>query len=298
MEQTATTPGSIASLPSREFGLALQLIFGRYLINMQDLHYGYWPDGLSVEPANFTEAQAAYTEFVISQIPIGAQSILDVGCGAGNTALKLVNRGYRVDCVSPNGYLTGVAKQRLGTKVGFFETRMEELETDRRYDLILFSESLLFMSLEAALRKALSLLNAGGHILVIDIFKLPAEGRSPIGGGQRLSVFQEAIASLPLETIKNIDITARIAPTFDLLDRAYAEMIKPAYDLIMARLTVHYPWLMKLLRWKFRRGFEKYEGKHFSGQRNGKNFMKFKSYRLFLFRQRNHLQVRPGAREK
>lgn len=287
MSHILFTPESVAALPSREFGLAMELIVGRYLMNMNDLHYGFWSDGLAVEPTNFPKAQAAYTEFLISQIPVAVHSILDVGCGAGNTAIKLLDQGYQVDCVSPNSFLTEVAKQRLGKRVGFFECRMEDLETARRYDLILFSESLLFMTLEIALRKALALLNPVGHILIIDIFKLPAEGKSPIGGGQRLPFFQETTARLPLDIIKDIDITARIAPTFDLLDRAYTEMIKPAYDLILARGSLHYPWLMKFLRWKFRRRFEKYERKHFSRQRNGQSFVKFKSYRLFLFRKQS-----------
>jgi len=251
---------------------------------MQDLDYGYWPDDLALELMNLPKAQAAYTELLMAAIPAGVRSILDVGCGAGNTALKLVEKGYRVDCVSPNGYLSDVAKEQLGDRAGFFECRVEDLATDRRYDLILFSESLLFMSLEVALGKALALLNPGGHILITDIFRILAEGESPIGGGQRLPVFREAVGRLPLELVAESDMTPRIAPTFDLLDRAYSEAVKPAYYLLLARLTLRHPWIMKIVRWKFRRTFERFEGKHFSGRRTGDEFKKHKSYRLFLFR--------------
>lgn len=274
-------------MPGHEFGLVMRLILGRHLFNMQDLHYGYWPDDLAVELANIPEAQAAYTDFLSAAIPDGVKTILDVGCGAGNNALRLLEKGYQVDCVSPNGYLTEVSKQRLGDRVRFFECGIEKLETDRRYDLILFSESLLFMPLEAALRKALSLLNAGGYILITDLFKLPSEDKSPIGGGQRLSFFRETVARLPADVIQDLDMTERIAPTFDLLDCAYSEMIGPMYDLLTARLKLSHPWVMRLVRWKFRRAFIEYEGKLFSGRRNAANFIKYKSYRLFLLRKRS-----------
>ncbi len=276
-----------ADLPSSEFGLAMGFIVGHYFLNMQDLHYGYWPEGLPVEPRNMSEAQARYTELLMAHVPEGVKSVLDVGCGAGNTARKLLERGYRVDCVSPNGFLTGVAKTVLGDRATVFETRFQDLETDRRYDLILFSESLLFIPLDQAFAKALSLLTPRGHVLITDIFRVPAEGKSPIGGGHQLPVFRETVARFPLEPVKDIDMTEGIAPTFDLLDGAYREAIQPAYRLLLARITRRHPWVMRFVRWKFRKSFQRYEDKHFSGRRNGENFKKYKSYRLLLFRQRS-----------
>ena len=282
-----TPPASNADLPSSEFGLAMGFIVGHYFLNMQDLHYGYWPEGLPVEPRNMAEAQARYTAFLMANIPDGVESVLDVGCGAGNTARKLLERGYRVDCVSPNGFLTGVAKEVLGSRATIFETRFQDLDTDRRYDLILFSESLLFIPLDQAFAKALSLLTPRGYVLITDIFRVPAEGKSPIGGGHQLPVFRETVARFPLEPLADLDMTDGIAPTFDLLDSAYREAIQPAYHLLLARITHRHPWVMRLVRWKFRKSIQRYEDKHFSGRRNGANFKKYKSYRLLLFRQRS-----------
>ncbi|MGH7568311.1 MAG: class I SAM-dependent methyltransferase [Gemmatimonadales bacterium] len=279
-------PPSAATLPSHEFGLAMGLIFGRYFLDMRDLHYGYWPDDLAVEPRNLAQAQTAYTAFLMSHIPEGVRSILDVGCGAGNTARKLLDRGYRVDCVSPNSFLTSVAREVLGDRATVFETKFEDLETDRRYDLLLFSESFLFIKPDAALPQASRLLTPGGYLLMTDIFKVPADGKSPIGGGHQLPVFRQIMAGAPFELVRDVDMTAGIAPTFDLLDQAYAGVIKPAYDLLTARLAYRYPWLTRLVRWKFRKKIERYEQKHFSGRRNAANFAKYKSYRLFLYRKR------------
>jgi len=272
------------NLPSSEFGLALGFVVGHHFLGMQDLHYGYWPEGLAPVPQNLAQAQANYTDFLISHIPSGVKSVLDVGCGAGNTARKLLERGFTVDCVSPNGVLTDVAKQVLAGRGDIFETKFQDLQTDRRYDLILFSESLLFIPLEEAFTKALSLLNPGGHVLITDIFRVPAEGKSPIGGGHELPRFRETIARFPLAPTLDLDMTDGIAPTFDLLDAAYREAIQPAYQLIFARLEAKYPWVMKFVRWKFRKKLQRAEEKHFSGRRNGANFKKYKAYRLMLYR--------------
>jgi len=272
-------------MPSHEFGLAFGFILGHHVLDMDDLHYGYWPEGLPVTMRNLAAAQANYTDLIIANIPAGVRSILDVGCGAGNNARKLLDRGYQVDCVSPNGYLTSVAKQVLADRATVFETRFQELETDRRYDLVLFSESLLFIKpLDVAFGKALRLLNPGGHVLITDIFRIPAEGASPIGGGHQLAVFRETIARHPFVPLTDVDMTDGIAPTFDLLDRAYREAIQPAYQLLLGRLSASYPWVMKFLKWKFREKIGRYEQKHFSGRRDGANFKKYKSYRLLVFR--------------
>ena len=272
------------ALPSSEFGLALGYVIGHHFLNMQDLHYGYWPSGLAPVPQNLAQAQAHYTDFLMSHIPAGVKAVLDVGCGAGNTARKLLEKGFKVDCVSPNGVLTNVARQVLNGSGDIFETRFQDLQTERRYDLILFSESLLFIPLEEAFSKALSLLNPGGHVLITDIFRIPAEGKSPIGGGHELPRFRETVGRYPLKQVTDFDMTAGIAPTFDIVNRATLDAIEPAYRLILDRITLKYPFVMRLLRWWFRKKIERYEQKHFSGRRDGANFTKYKSYRLLLFK--------------
>jgi len=271
-------------LPSSEFGLAIGFLLGRYAINMQDLHYGYWTDDLPRLAPNLPKAQAQYTEHLFTVVPQGVRAILDVGCGAGTTARKLLDKGYQVDCVSPNGPLSDFVRKAIGTRGTLFETKFEDLRTDRRYDMMLFSESLLFMNLPVAMARAVELLNPGGYILICDIFRVPAEGKSPIGGGHQLPIFRETLAKFPLHLERDIDITDHIAPTFDLLNDAYVQAIKPVYDLVLARLSAKRPWLMRGLKWMFRRQMARYETKHFSGRRTGANFKKYKSYRLMLFR--------------
>lgn len=277
------------SMPSREFGLAMGLILGRFLVKMQDLHYGYWTDDLSVEMPNLPKAQAQYSDFLLSHVPADVKTILDVGCGAGHTARKLLDRGYQVDCVSPNSILTSIAREVLGSRATLFECRFEDLQTDKRYDLLLFSESFLFMRLDAAIAKALQLLKPGGYLLLSDVFRIVPDGNTAIGGGIHLSEFQDACGRAPFTKLHEIDMTSRIAPTFTLLNDGYIQAIKPAYDLLMARLRARHPWFMKIVLWKFGDKIQRAEAKHFSGRRTAETFTKIKSYRLFLFQhQRPH----------
>ena len=271
------------ALKSPEFGLALGLVAGRFALDMQDLHYGYWTEDLELTPQNMARAQARYTDELMADIPAGVRSILDVGCGAGNTARKLLDRGYEVDCVSPNEWLTAEARKVLGNRARVFESKFEDVTLDRTYDLILFSESFLFMKAEQALAKAESALGPGGYILISDIFKVPADESSPIGGGQDLRRYRALLAASKFTQLKDTDMTANIAPTFDLLSRAYAEAIGPAYALILARLEASYPTVMKFVRWKWRAKIARYEEKHFSGKRDGAHFKKHKSYRRMLY---------------
>jgi SAM-dependent methyltransferase len=278
----AATP--VPALRSPELGLALGFVIGRFAFGMRDLHYGYWDPDLPVTPQNLPLAQARYTELLLADIPAGVRSVMDVGCGAGSTALRLLERGLTVDCVSPNPFLTREARALLDGRATVFESRFETLRTDRRYDLILFSESFLFIPSGPALTQAARLLNPGGHLLISDLFKRPADTRSPIGGGKDLAAHEALMAASPFRLLRDTDLTDRIAPTFDLIARGYAEAIRPAYDLILARLEASHPWWMRAVRLAFGRRLRRYETKHFSGRRDGAHFRRHKSYRRMLYR--------------
>jgi SAM-dependent methyltransferase len=268
---------------SREVGLALGLIAGRYFLKTEDLHYGYWPEGLELTPSNLPRAQELYSDLILSRIPEQTTSILDVGCGAGALAEKLRQRGYQVDAVNPSSYLAAQARARLGPEVIMFECRFEDLQTDRRYDLILFSESFQYIRLGRGLEKTLELLNERGALLICDFFKTTAEGDSVLGGGHRLAKFYERIAQYPFQLVCDLDITAQTAPNLDLVNDGFQKLGKPAWDLILSYLDSNYPYLARFLQWKYRDKIAELHRKYFSGERNAANFARFKSYRLMVY---------------
>ena len=263
---------------SRELGL----ILGARLLKTEDLHYGYWPEGLEVTLANLPKAQDAYCEFLLGKIPRGVHSVLDVGCGTGHVAQLLLARGYEVECVSPAPLLTEAARQRLGTCVTIHSTTLEGLRAARTYDLLLFSESFQYIPMEDSLPKAVRLLNTGGYLLLCDFFSIEGSGPSALKGGHGLAAFRQVLATRPFRVLLDEDITARTAPNLQLVDGMLRDYALPVWDALGYYLRQNHPWLARLAKPLLHRRLKKLEFKYFSRQRTAENFMRHKSYRCIL----------------
>jgi len=270
---------------SREIGLEIGAICGKHFLKLEHLHYGYWTEDLEIDIFNLHIAQENYTNLLISHIPEGAKTILDVGCGMGQISRKMLDKGYKVDCVSPSAYLSECARNLLGDEVTIYECFYEQLETDKRYDVVLFSESFQYIPPKEAIDKSISLLNPGGHILICDIFQTEAEGRCAVSGGHRLMRFNEVMeAEDSLELVTDLDITEQTAPNIDIECGVFREVGLPVMDLAKKLLDSRYPLISKFIQWKFKKKIDRLHKKYLSGERTGENFKKFKSYRLFLYK--------------
>lgn len=288
---TTRVPGSAAdrgrrrTASTRELGLDLAQIAARYLFQTDHLHYGYWPEGLAVEPGNLRRAQENYADLLVAHIPPGARTILDVGTGTGALARRLLDAGYAVDCVSPSPHLTERARAVIGEgDTCLFECRYEDLHTERCYDLILFSESFQYVEMEKALAVSADRLRPGGHLLICDFFRNDTPERGPFGGGHPLAEFRRRVAAYPLCLVTDRDITEQTSPNLDLTADFVEQVVAPARDRVLHWLTDSRPLLARALRAAFRRHLERAEAKYLSGQRSGANFRVYKSYRLLVFR--------------
>jgi len=273
---------------SREIGLEIGAICGKHFLKLEHLHYGYWTEDMEVDIFNLHIAQEKYVEFLISHIPEGTKTILDVGCGMGQISRKLLDKGYTMDCVSPSVYLAECARKLLDDDVAIFECFYEQLETDKRYDVVLFSESFQYIPPKDAVAKSLSILNPGGHMLICDIFQTEAEGRCALSGGHKLLQFQEVMAAKEdsLELVTDIDITENTAPNIDIECGLFREVGLPVIDLVKKLMGSRHPWLTKLVLWKAKKKINRIHKKYLSGDRSGENFKKFKTYRLFLYKKK------------
>ena len=269
---------------SREIGLEISVICSKHFLKSRYLHYGYWPSGLEVDIANLRIAQENYADFLISHIPDGVKTILDVGCGTGETAKKLVDMGYQVDCVSPSPFLSKQARERLGSASHIFECFYEELQTENRYDLILFSESFQYINPEGAVEKTFGLLNKDGYILICDVFKKDTLGKSPLRGGHSLRRFYDIVSEYPLQVVEDLDITEQTAPTLDIANDVLKQVVKPLVDLGHRLADSRYALMSKCLKFLYRKKMDKIDEKYFSGLKTGENFKKYKSYRLLLYK--------------
>ncbi len=269
---------------SREVGLKIGWICGEYFLKLKHLHYGYWTEGLGVDISNLRLAQEEYVKFLLSHIPNGVRTILDVGCGAGQVAQKLLSAGYAVDCVSPSVFLTEQTRKVVGEKCEIFECKYEELETQKRYDLILFVESFQYIDLPTALANTSRFVNSSGHMLVCDIFKKASQEKGRQSGGHDLDKLFKLVETSPFALVEDIDITEQTAPNIDLLNDALEKVGKPVAESITDFLADRYPTVFKLLSWKYQDELEKINKKYSGGSRTGEQFKQFKSYRLLLYK--------------
>ncbi|MBD3679174.1 MAG: methyltransferase domain-containing protein [Rhodobacteraceae bacterium] len=205
-------------LDTRAIGLDVGLSFMRWLTGAENLHYGLWT-GIDVNAANLGAAQAAYTVNLFSYLPKGKLNILDIGGGAGETAKKLIALSHEVEIVVPSAFLAQRCRENA-PQATVHECMFEEFESDRKFDLCLFSESFQYIPYETALDKAASLLEPGGHILIADCFRSEnyegVKRSQTVGGGHRLSAFRAGLATRPVKVLKEEDITEAVAPSIDL----------------------------------------------------------------------------------
>ena len=268
---------------SQRVGLDIGLAIGRFFLNTEDLHYGYWPKGKTATIQNFAEAQKAHSKLIIHHIPDGTQRILDVGSGSGNLALKLINKGFQVDCVIPSEFLAEQVQAKLGNQSTIHICGFEDVPESEKYDLILFSESFQYVKLGESMVKIMTILNPGGHLLICDFFRRDVLGKSPMGGGHSWQGFQDIITKHPLKMVTDLDITEETAPTIDLLAKFNADVVTPISEMSGEYLIDHYPRITRLLQWKFKKRIEKISRIYLSGAVNGYSFKQFKEYHLLVY---------------
>jgi len=268
-------------IKGREYGLEFGMIGMNFLFKSKALHYGYWAPTDEVTLWNLGKAQESYTNELIAHVPSDATDILDVGCGTGVVARRLLDKGHHLECLSPSSFLNAEARKTLPDSVQIHQTKFEDFQTDNTYDLILFSESFQYAKMDRSFPLCLQLLKPGGRILICDVFKLDTPGKSPIGGGHNYKKYLRIRDSFGLTCIQDVDITTHIAPTFDLVQDLSLNLVKPSCDNFVRIMQTNHPWISKMVGWKFRRQIKKFQ-KHYRPDRNGQGFNKYKTYRIQL----------------
>ena len=187
-----------------------------------DESYGSFPEieeefqrflDLSLDP----RGPDAIFDLLASELPAGAASAVDVGCGDGRHSVRLAERfGLQVVAVDPvpSQFAGDTAQRALATgRVTFTAGRAEALPLpDESADVIWCAEALMYADLDAALREFARVLRPEGVALVYQVFTGPGMSEpeaaafwEPEARSVRPQDVEAAIRSVGLELRRRVD---------------------------------------------------------------------------------------------
>jgi SAM-dependent methyltransferase len=233
---------------SRHTGLDAYVLMAKTFADSPWLHYGMWEPGERVVMPNVRKAQERYVDKFLTLMPPAPAKVLDIGGGTGELAKLLVSKGYEVEVITPSPVQAEEARQKIGAE-NVHQTFFETFETDKTFDICLFSESFQYIPLEDSLPRMRDLLVPGGVVVITDNFrKDDFDGRLAPGAGHKISEFYAALEDNGLEIVTDEDVTEAVAPSMIIDQDFYRGFLSPLIDQINGNLGHSHPvfhWLLK-----------------------------------------------------
>ncbi len=252
-----TSPKSIQiSKPTRYQNAAIDFYTG--LTGTSYLHYGYWhPLPASVDELTIPRmrvAQEAYATKLLDLIPTGVNKILDVGCGIGGNAKTMIERGFDVEALAPDPLQQQKFVKYTEGKVPFHLTKFEDYQTERKYDLVLFSESSQYISVADLAMGTAKLLQPGGYLLMADMLRSDANYTEGIFANCHVnSELHAGLVKAGFKLIQTEDISKEIAPTIDLSIETFRVYGLSTIEYISALVEIAVPPIHALGRAAFKK---------------------------------------------
>ncbi len=212
------------------------------------LHYGFWddPESIAIDSINLEEiknAQARYIENLASYIPNQVDLILDVGCGIGGNAEFLINRGYKVETLSPDDFQKEAINEKFNGGVNFHHCKFEKFQPNKKYDLVLESESACYININKGFEKAREALCKSGYLLASDYFIHFRDGsKSPhLRSSHDMDKYLNGAKKYGFELLEKYDQTENTMPTLDYGKYFFERFIDPTIDYASYSLQKNYP---------------------------------------------------------
>jgi SAM-dependent methyltransferase len=229
--------------------LNLELLFCTDVLRLRSLHYGYWEVKEELDLKRMREAQDRYTETLLHIIPESVEAILDVGCGVGDVASALAQKGHTVTAVSPDRNHAQFFADRNGGRLSFHNVKFEDFDSDQKYDLVLMSESQNYFAMDTGFGQSKKHLGRGGYLLVSGIFKRDGDDR--FEGCHIEEEYIRRAESYGFILEKYLDITENVLPTLEFAGQLYKEYLTPSLGVLTRYLENHTRPKVKLLKLLF-----------------------------------------------
>lgn len=251
------------------------------VLGLEHLHYGLWQAGEETTLANLKTAQARYQQAIIDLLPPPPARILDVGCGTGELSKALQAAGYQLEGLSPDKNHVDSYAEKVGAP--FHHCLFEEFEPQRRYDVIIMSESCQYIPLDRLFAGLNDTMSDTAIWIVVDYFVKDGIGGVLAKSGHSYTAFQRAVADSDLTLDYDRDITEAVLPTLDfasdLISRGELAlfMLKQRIDqrsYILAKLV-------KFILWLARKEIKKLDDNRILI--DSEAFQRAKTYRLMRF---------------
>ncbi|HEY0467873.1 MAG TPA: class I SAM-dependent methyltransferase, partial [Polyangiaceae bacterium] len=218
------------------------------------LHYGWFaePSQVADSLAALREGQAAFTAQVLKLISPGAQRVLDVGTGRGETARALAAGGASVVTLSPDLNQGRWLGRSPHPRIAFVHTRFEDFRpgSEPLFDHVLFSESSNYVALDNLLSHSAALTTARGSLVIA----------APFLRGERSLVYRDMHPQLDFRAKlarsawhigEEYDFTEQVAPTLRIGRQLLERRVVPSARAIDRYLAEHGPTPVRLLSWLF-----------------------------------------------
>ncbi len=254
------------------------LRFYHEILGLDHLQYGLW-EGEPLNLDGLRSAQERYAQTLHSWIPEGVETVLDVGCGTGASAAGLLEKGYRVEGVSPDPYQKQLVERRTG--MPFHLARLQEFEPTKLYDLAMMSESAQYIWLDVFFPNALKVA-AGGYLLIADYFVIVDE-KLPERSGHPLGPFLEQAERHGFELERREDVTQRVLPTLDVARGFLERYAFPTADMLLEFWEYDRPRSVRFVRWLVNK-FTGKELKKLKYMIDRSEFQRTKQYLFLLFK--------------
>ena len=252
------------------------------------LHYGFWDDPKSVSAENLSlhdivAAQDRYIEHLTSFIPEDVKTILDVGAGIGGNSSYLLNKGYKVEALSPDDYQEQVFAEKYNGEVKFHRSKFEDFDPEKQYDLILESESACYIQIQPGWKTARKTVRDGGYLLASDYFLHHNDGSGDwhIKASHNEKVYMEIGEEYGFKLLREYDQTENTMPTLDSAKAFMERYIYPTVEFSSNYMDKNHSFIMRILKKAF--GKRVNEKMKQLSLLDSSEFRKYKRYMIFLF---------------